>query len=86
MIYNCTALTTFKPKKVHLGLEKSEFKKQKYNLTKSFRNENYANSTALSSYVSKMKKTEKETPTTIPKHKAMFSPRKVSYTHVSKSE
>ena len=30
IIYKCTALTTFQPKKVHLCLAEGEFKKQRY--------------------------------------------------------
>ena len=30
VIYKCTALTTFQPKKVYLGLAEGEFKKQRY--------------------------------------------------------
>ena len=51
VIYKCKALTTFQPKKVFLGLAESEFKKKTYyNHTQSCRNENYLNSTTLSSY------------------------------------
>ena len=51
---------------MYLGLAEGEFKKQRYyKHTHSFRNENYANSTTLSSYVWKIKKTKKETPTLV---------------------
>ena len=30
VIYKCTALTTFQPKKVYLGLAEVEFKKERY--------------------------------------------------------
>ena len=66
VIYKCTALTTFQLKKIYPGLAEGEFKKQRYyNHTQSFRNENYSNSTTLSSYVWKIKKTKKETPTLV---------------------
>ena len=66
MIYRCTALTTFQPKKVYLGLAEGEFEKQRYyNYTQLFRNEHYSNRTTLSSYVWKIKKTKKETPTLV---------------------
>ena len=43
-----------------------EFKKQRYySHTQSFRNKNYLDSRTLSSYVWKMKKTKKETPTLV---------------------
>ena len=62
----CAALITFQPKKVYLGLAEGECKKQRYyNHTQSFWNENYLNSTNLSSYVWKIKKTKKETPTLV---------------------
>ena len=64
VIYKCTALTTFHPKKVYLGLAEGGFKKQRYyNHTQSFWNENYWNSTTLSSYVWEKKK--RETPTLV---------------------
>ena len=51
VIYKCTELITFQPRKVYLGLPKGEFKKQRYyNHTQSFRKENYSNSTALSMF------------------------------------
>ena len=66
VIYKCTALTTFQPKKVYLGNAEGEFKKQRYyNYTQSFWNEKWLNSTTLSSYVWKTKKTKKETPTLV---------------------
>ena len=56
MIYKCTA-TTCKSNKVYLGLTAGELKKTRYySHVKSFKNEFYANSTTLSSYVWKMKK------------------------------
>ena len=48
--------------KVYLGVAEGEFKKQRYNYTQSFRNENYSNMTTLSSYVWKIKKAKKKTP------------------------
>ena len=52
VIYKCTALTIFQPKKMYLDLTEGECKKKRhYNYTQSFRNENYTNSTTLSSYV-----------------------------------
>ena len=67
MIYKCTALTTFLPKKAFLDLAESEFKKQRYyNHTQSLRNKNYSNSTTLSSYVWKIKtKKVQKTPTVV---------------------
>ena len=54
VIYKCTA-TTCNSNKVCLGL--TEFKKQRfYDHVKSFKNEFYANSTTLSSYIREMKK------------------------------
>ena len=65
-IYKCRALTTFQTKKVYLDLVEGELKKQRYyNHTQSFRNENYSNSTTVSSYVWKIKKTKKETLTLV---------------------
>ena len=59
VIYICTA-TTCNSKKVYLGLTEGEFKKQThYDHIKSFENEFYANSTTLSCYVWKMKKSKK---------------------------
>ena len=56
VIYKCTA-TTCNSKKVYLGLTEGEFKKQRYyDHVKSFKNEFYANSTTLSSYIWEMKK------------------------------
>ena len=64
--YRCTSLTTFQPKKVYLGFAEGEFKNQRYyNHTQSFWNKNYSNSTTLSSYIWKIKKTKKETPTLV---------------------
>ena len=63
VIYKCTVLTTFQPKKVYFGFAKAELKKQRYSHTQSFHNENYSNSTTLSKYVWKKKKTKKETAT-----------------------
>ena len=60
-VKNSTVLTTFQPKKVYLGLVDGEFKKKRYDHTQSFRNENYLNSTTLSSCFSNIKKTKKET-------------------------
>ena len=61
VIYTCTALTTFQPRKVYLGLAEGDFKKQRhYNHIQSFRNENYLNSPTLSSCVWKIKKTKKK--------------------------
>ena len=87
------------PKKVYLVLAEGKFKKQRYyNHTQSFQNENYSNSTTLSSYVWKMWKTKNETPLllweiirTAPlyKHnKAIFfmSPWELSHIYVSKLE
>ena len=66
VIYKCTALTTFQFKKQNLGLAEGEFKKQRYfNHIQSLHNENYWNSTTLSSYVWKIKKTKKETPSLV---------------------
>ena len=63
VIWKCTALATFQPKKVYLGIAEGEFKKQRcYNHTQSFRNESYWNSKTLFSYVWKIKHTKKETP------------------------
>ena len=62
MIYKCTA-TTCDSKKVYLGLTEGEFKKQRYyDHGKSFKNEFYANSTALSSHVWEIKKEKNVTP------------------------
>ena len=60
-VKNSTVLTTFQPKKVYLSLVDDEFKKKRYDHTQSFRNENYLNSTTLSSCFSNIKKTKKET-------------------------
>ena len=66
MIYKCTALTTFQPKKMYLGVAETECKKQRYyNHIQSFQDENYSNSITLSSYVWKIKKTKRETPTLV---------------------
>ena len=66
VIYKSAALTTFQHKEVYLGLPEGKSKKQGfYNHTQSFCNENYSNSTTLFSYVSKIKKTKKETPTIV---------------------
>ena len=66
VIYKCTALTTFQPKTVYLGLAEGELKKQKYyNHNQIVQNENYSNITTLSSYAWKIKKTKKETPTLV---------------------
>ena len=55
VVYKCTA-TTCNSKKLYLGLTVGEFKKQRYyDHVKSFKNEFYANSTTLSSYVWEMK-------------------------------
>ena len=57
LICKCTA-TTCNSKKLYLGLTEGEFKKQKYyKHVKSFKNQFYANSTTLSSYIWEMKKT-----------------------------
>ena len=62
MIHKCTA-TTCNSKKVYLGLTEGEFKKQRYyNHVKSFKNEFYANSTTLPSYVWEMKKRKNVAP------------------------
>ena len=54
---------TLQPRKVYFGLTEGEFKKPRYyNHTQSFRNENYLNSTTLSSFIWKMKKKKKKTP------------------------
>ena len=51
VIYECTT-TTCNSKKVYLGLTEGKLKKQRYyDYVKSFKNEFYANSTTLSSYV-----------------------------------
>ena len=56
VIYKCTA-TTCNSKKVDLGLTEGELKKQRYyDHVKSFKNEFFANSTTLSSYVWEIKK------------------------------
>ena len=66
MIFKYITLTAFQPKKMYLGLAESEFKKQRYyNHTQSFRNENYSNSTTLSSYVWKIKEMKKITSTLV---------------------
>ena len=66
MIFKCTALTTFQPKTVYLGLVEGEFKKQRcYNHTQSFQNENYSNSTTLCSYVWKIKKMKRKISTLV---------------------
>ena len=62
VIYKCTA-TTCKSNKVYLGLTAGELKKTRYySHVKSFKNEFYANSTTLSSYVWKMKKRKNVAP------------------------
>ena len=62
MIYKCTARTC-NSKKVYLGLTEGELKKQKYyDHVKSFKNEFYANSTTLSSYIWEMKKRKNVAP------------------------
>ena len=62
VIHKCTA-TTCNSKKVYLGLNGGEFKKQRYyDHVKSFKNEFYANSTTLSSYVWEMKKRKNVAP------------------------
>ena len=56
VVYKCTA-TTCNSKKLYLGLTVGEFKKQRYyDHVKSFKNEFYAISTTLSTYVWAMKK------------------------------
>ena len=56
VIYECTT-TTCNSKKVYLGLTEGKLKKQRYyDYVKSFKNEFYANSTTLSSYVWEIKK------------------------------
>ena len=65
MTYKGTALTTFQSKKVYLGLKEGERWQRYYNHTQSFRNENYFNSKTLSSYVWKIMKTKKGTPTLV---------------------
>ena len=66
MIYTCAVLITFQHPKLYLGLAEDEFKKQRYNNhTQSFRNENYSNSTTLSSNSWKIKKTKEETLTLV---------------------
>ena len=62
IIYKCTA-TTCNLEKLYLGLTEGEFKKQRYyDHVKSFKNEFYANSTTLSSYVWEMKKRKNVAP------------------------
>ena len=62
MIYKYAA-TTCNSKKVYFGLTEGELKNQRYyDHTKSFKNEVYANSTTLSSYVWKMRKRKNITP------------------------
>ena len=62
IIYKCTA-TTCNSKKLYLGLTEGEFKKQRYyDHVKSFKNEFYANSTTLPSYVLEMKKRKNVAP------------------------
>ena len=62
MIYKCTA-TTCNSKKVYLGLTEGEFKTQRnYDHVKSFKNEFYAISTTLWSYVWEMKKRKNVAP------------------------
>ena len=51
VVYKCTA-TTCNSRKVYIGLTEGELKKQRYyDHAKSFKNDFYANSTSLSSYV-----------------------------------
>ena len=61
VICKCTALTTFQHKKVYLGLDEGELKKQR----RQFRNKNYSNSTTLSNYVWKTKNKKKKGNTNI---------------------
>ena len=62
VIYKCTA-TTCNSKNVYLGLTETEFEKQRYyDHVKSFKNEFYANSTTLSSYVWEIKKRKNVAP------------------------
>ena len=63
VIYKCTT-TTCSSKKVYPGLTEGEFKKQRYyDHVKSFKNEFYANSTTLLSYVWEIKKRKNVAPT-----------------------
>ena len=61
VIYKCT-VTTSDWKKVYFGLTEGELKNRYYNHFKSFRNEFYANSTTLLSYVWEMKNRKNVTP------------------------
>ena len=61
MIYKCT-VTTSDWKKVYFGLTEGELKNRYYDHFKSFRNEFYANSTTLLSYVWEMKNRKNVTP------------------------
>ena len=88
VIYMCTALTTFQPKKVYLGLAKGEFSKRElfkqYNSLHLYleNEDNEKGNTNISVG-------NNSNCCTIHKHiKATFfmSPREISYTHVSKSE
>ena len=56
VIYKCTVSIKITADKKYVGLPQGDFKKQHfYNHKQSFKNKNYSNSTALSSYVWKMK-------------------------------
>ena len=60
-IYKCTSLTKNNIKKVYLGVTKGEFKKNQYcNHQQSFQNEDYKNSTTLSTYLCSTKSTSEE--------------------------
>ena len=61
VIYKCTSLTKNNVKKVYLGVTEGEFKKNRYcNHQQSFRNEDYKNSTTLSTYLWSIKSTSEE--------------------------
>ena len=87
------SISNISTQKMYFGLVEGEFKKQKYyNHTQSFHNGNYWNSTIFSSYVWKIKKTKKETPTLVWEiiwtsyTRWCICPREISHTHVFKSE
>ena len=59
--YKCISLTKNNVKKVYLGVTEGEFKKNRYcNHQQSFRNEDYKNSTTLSTYLWSIKSTSEK--------------------------
>ena len=61
VIYKCTSLTQNNVKKVYFGVTEGEFKRNRYyDHQQSFRNEDYKNSTTLSTYLWSIKSIPKE--------------------------